>query len=77
VCVSNFSPSVWTNHRLGLPHAGRWNEVINTDAAVYGGSGKGNLGSVVADAAPYQGQPASAWVTLPPLATLWFTADRS
>ena len=73
VCVANFSPSPWTNHRLGLPHEGQWTELINTDAEVYGGSGVGNLGAVRAEPIGCHGQPASALVTLPPLGTLWFT----
>jgi len=77
VCVANFSPSPWTNHRLGLPHEGQWTELINTDAEVYGGSGVGNLGAVRAEPIGCHGQPASALVTLPPLGTLWFTPHSS
>ena len=43
-CVSNFSPVPHEAYRLGLPCTGRWDEVLNTDAADYGGSGVGNLG---------------------------------
>ncbi|MGN6721248.1 MAG: 1,4-alpha-glucan branching protein GlgB [Marmoricola sp.] len=59
--------------RLGLPQAGVWREVLNTDATTYGGSGAGNLGQVVAEDEPWQGQPASASVVLPPLAAVWLT----
>ena len=72
VVVSNFTPVPREGYMLPLPAAGRWLEIINTDAAGYGGSGMGNLGAVTADAGPLQGQPASARVTLPPLATLYF-----
>jgi len=44
--------------------------------AVYGGSGVGNYGSITADAIPAHGQPASAEITLPPLATLYFTPQE-
>ena len=45
-CVANFSPVPHEHYRLGLPQAGRWDEVVNTDAEVYGGSGVGNFGAV-------------------------------
>jgi len=70
-CVVNFSGEPHHNYRIGLPAPGRWREVINTDAAMYGGSGVGNLGSVEATAEPWHGRPASAELTLPPLAVLW------
>lgn len=62
-------------HLVGLPAAGRWREALNTDASAYGGSGLGNLGRVTAQAAPALGQPASAWVMLPPLAALYLTPE--
>ena len=54
---------------------GRWRERLNTDAALYGGSGMGNLGRVEATAEPWHGQPFSATITLPPLATLFFVGE--
>src|SRR5438552_12353632 len=45
-CIANFSPVVRHDFRVGLPIAGRWAELINTDSPYYGGSGQGNLGSV-------------------------------
>jgi 1,4-alpha-glucan branching enzyme len=74
-CVANFSGGPHDDYRIGLPTAGRWREVINTDAADYGGSGVGNLGAIEAVAAPRHGQPASATVTLPPLGVLWLVPD--
>jgi len=71
VCVANFSAVPHHDYRLGLPQAGAWSEVLNTDAGVYAGSGVGNLGVVQAEDGPQHGLPASATVTLPPLATLW------
>jgi 1,4-alpha-glucan branching enzyme len=75
-CVANFSGGPHDDYRIGLPTAGRWREVINTDAAEYGGSGVGNLGAIKAVAAPRHGQPASATVTLPPLGVLWLVPDE-
>jgi len=57
---------------MGLPQAGLWREVLNTDAAVYGGGNRGNMGGITGTDAPHQGQPASARVVLPPLSTLIF-----
>ncbi|MDR0343541.1 MAG: 1,4-alpha-glucan branching protein GlgB [Nocardiopsaceae bacterium] len=70
-CIANFSGEPHTNYRLGLPQAGPWRELINTDAYDYGGSGVGNLGQVEAVPEPCHGRPASAVVTVPPLAVLW------
>jgi 1,4-alpha-glucan branching enzyme len=62
-----------SDYRLGLPTAGRWVEVLNTDSESYGGTNVGNLGVVEAEALGWAGQPASTRVTLPPLATVWLT----
>jgi len=70
-CVVNFSPVPHEHYRLGLPRAGRWEEAINTDAEIYGGSGVGNLGAVTAEERSWHGQPASATVRVPPLGALW------
>ncbi|MDQ1485161.1 MAG: 1,4-alpha-glucan branching enzyme [Actinomycetota bacterium] len=72
VCVANFSAIPHEGYRLGFPHAGRWAEVLNTDAEIYGGSGVGNLGAVEATDEPWHGLPASAVLRVPPLATVWF-----
>ena len=73
VVVSNFTPVPRPGYRLPLPQAGRWREVLNSDAGVYGGSGMGNLGGVTAEEAGDGGIHAS--VTLPPLATLWLQLE--
>jgi len=72
VVLGNFTPVERTGFRIGVPNAGHWREMLNTDASVYGGANRGNLGGVDAVEEPYQGQPASMAVTLPPLATLIF-----
>ncbi len=74
-CVCNFSPVPRHAYRVGLPRAGRWRELVNTDAGDYGGSGVGNLGAVEADAKPWHEQPFSAEVTLPGLATVWLVPE--
>ncbi|MBI4083074.1 MAG: 1,4-alpha-glucan branching protein GlgB [Candidatus Lambdaproteobacteria bacterium] len=71
VCIGNFSPVVRHGYRVGLPRPGRYEEILNTDAAIYGGSNQGNSGGVWADPWPWHGQPYSAALTLPPLAVLW------
>ena len=75
-CIVNFSGDPHYDYRVGLPKTGRWREVINTDAEDYGGSGAGNYGSVEASAEPWHGRPASAVLTIPPLATLWLVHDE-
>jgi 1,4-alpha-glucan branching enzyme len=68
----NFTPVVLRNYRLGVPGAGHWKELLNGDAAIYGGSSQGNFGSVEAFPVASQGQPYSITVTLPPLAMVLF-----
>jgi 1,4-alpha-glucan branching enzyme len=75
VCVSNFAAVPHSDFRLGLPEAGTWRELVNTDAATYTGSGVGNLGSVTAVDGAEGGQPAHATLVLPPLATIWLRRD--
>jgi 1,4-alpha-glucan branching enzyme len=70
-CVCNFAAMPHYDYRIGLPSAGPWAELINTDAEVYGGSGLGNYGTVEATGEPWHGRPASAALTIPPLAVLW------
>jgi 1,4-alpha-glucan branching enzyme len=65
-------PSVSRDYRIGLPTVGRWVEILNTDHAAYGGSDVPDTG-VEAEALGWAGQPASARVTMPPLATNWLT----
>jgi 1,4-alpha-glucan branching enzyme len=74
--ITNLSPVVREGYRVGLPFAGRWDEVLNTDAEQYGGSGVGNLGAVTTDEVWWHGRPVSASVTLPPLSTVWLRYAR-
>ncbi|GAB95694.1 1,4-alpha-glucan branching enzyme [Kineosphaera limosa] len=70
--IANFSGAEHHHYRVGLPKAGPWKEVLNTDSVDYGGSGVGNLGQIVAEEVPWHGQPYSALVTLPKLGAVWF-----
>ncbi|MGZ4470872.1 MAG: 1,4-alpha-glucan branching protein GlgB [Nocardioidaceae bacterium] len=71
VCVANFAAVPHDNYRVGMPAAGQWTEVLNTDAETYSGSGVGNFGEVTATDDPWHGQPASATLRVPPLGALW------
>jgi 1,4-alpha-glucan branching enzyme len=70
-CVANFSPVPHERYRIGLPVAGRWAELINTDAEAYFGSGVGNFGGVEAVPQPMHALPASVTLRVPPLGALW------
>ncbi|WP_432479621.1 1,4-alpha-glucan branching protein GlgB [Nocardioides sp. GXQ0305] len=72
VCVANFAAQPHPDYRLALPSAGAWEEVVNTDAESYTGSGVGNLGTVAAVDGEHSGFPAHADIVVPPLATVWF-----
>ncbi|MGE4243751.1 1,4-alpha-glucan branching protein GlgB [Ramlibacter sp.] len=67
VAIVNLTPEVRLNVRIGLPCAGPWDEILNSDAPSYGGTGVGNLGRVQAVKEPLGGQPASTVLALPPL----------
>jgi 1,4-alpha-glucan branching enzyme len=71
VCVANFAAVPHEEYRLGMPRAGQWDEVLNTDADAYSGSGVGNMGAVLAKDEPWHGQPASTTLRVPPLGALW------
>ncbi len=71
VVAVNMTP-VERSYRLGLPAGGHWAEVLNTDAAGYGGGNRGNMGGVTAGPKPWHGQAQSALVTLPPLSAVYF-----
>ncbi len=75
VAITNFSGVPDENYRIGLPSAGRWREVLNTDAGEYSGSGVGNLGAVEADDTPWHGRPASAVLRVPPLGAVWLVPE--
>jgi 1,4-alpha-glucan branching enzyme len=73
--VANFTPVPRDGYRIGLPQPGRWREILNSDAGHYGGSNRGNAGGVDAHRGECHGYPFHAYVTVPPLATVWFVHD--
>jgi len=75
-CVANFAGKPHEGYRIGLPVAGPWHEVLNTDSEIYGGSGVGNLGQAEATREPWHGRPASALLRLPPAGVLWLAAEQ-
>ncbi|MDX6289239.1 MAG: 1,4-alpha-glucan branching enzyme [Blastocatellia bacterium] len=72
ICVGNFSPVVREGHRLGLPRAGTYKQLLNTDDEKYCGGGFGVVKSIKAEKVPAHGLDYSAEICLPPLATMWF-----
>ena len=72
VCIFNLTPVVREGYRIGVPQPGSYQEILNTDSELYGGSNTGNGGQVPTDATPWQSQDFSLVVTLPPLAALYF-----
>ena len=72
VAVSNFTPQPRTNYRIGVPSPGFYKEIVNTDAASYGGTNMGNHGGVDTQAVAAHGEGQSISIVLPPLATLIF-----
>ncbi len=76
VCIGNFTPIPRHNYRLGVPEMGYWQEVLNSDAPMYGGSGQGNFGGKEATPQSVHGESHSLNVTLPPLAMMVFRLKR-
>jgi 1,4-alpha-glucan branching enzyme len=75
IVVCNFTPVPRHGYRIGSPRGGYWREILNSDAAEYGGSGMGNGGGAEAEAQPMHGRPCSLALTLPPLSVLFFAND--
>jgi 1,4-alpha-glucan branching enzyme len=71
VVICNFTPVERRDWLCGMPKKGRWREAMNTDAGIYGGRNRGNMGGVTATAKGHHGQPASAAVTVPPLSAVF------
>jgi 1,4-alpha-glucan branching enzyme len=68
--VCNFTPQVYRSFRVGVPRGGRWEEMLNSDATIYGGSGHGNLGILTPSPIGWNRQPQSLNLILPPLGML-------
>jgi len=73
----NFTPVPRHNYRVGVPYAGHWDELLNTDAPIYGGSGQGNLGGVDTAPVAWHGRPQSLNLVLPPLAMIVLKGCRA
>ena len=71
IVACNFTPVPRHGYRVGVPRAGTWREILNSDAPLYGGSGVGNLGAVTASAEPWHGRPAALALTVPPLGCVY------
>ncbi len=69
--VLNFTPLPRHNYRIGVPAAGYWTEVLNSDAKEYGGSGQGNMGGVKSRPIPFHGRRDSVSLVLPPLGAVF------
>jgi len=76
VVILNLTPVPRLKYRIGLPRPGKWFEVLNTDAAIYGGSNTGNYGSVMADDQDMHNQSYSAEFTLPPMSIIAFKPEQ-
>jgi len=76
ICVANLSPVPHYGYRVGMPQTGFYKELINSDAAAYGGSGVTNPERIAVEALPWDGQQQSAQLTLPPLGTIWLVPGK-
>jgi 1,4-alpha-glucan branching enzyme len=75
--ILNLTPVARNRYRVGLPHPGRWLELLNSDAALYGGGNTGNAGGVNAQQTRCHGQPCSAEFVLPPLSIIVFQPEKT
>jgi 1,4-alpha-glucan branching enzyme len=73
IVALNFTPITRYNYQVGVPTGGRWAEMLNSDAALYGGSGQGNMGGVEAAPIPLHGRKWSVNLTLPPLGAVFLS----
>jgi len=73
--VMNLTPVARAPYRLGLPGAGVWTEILNSDAEIYGGGNVGNAGGVTAEAVECHGHSWSAEFSLPPLSVIAFRSE--
>lgn len=77
IVISNLTPAPREDYCIGVPFAGFYKEIFNSDAAWYGGAGIGNQGGVYSKNEPSHGQTVSVSITVPPLATLCFKGIRA
>ncbi|MBI4428603.1 MAG: 1,4-alpha-glucan branching protein GlgB [Ignavibacteriales bacterium] len=77
VIVSNFTPVPRHGYRVGVPEAGDYNEILNSDSSYYGGSNVGNAGTIPADSVGHHGRGYSLNLTLPPLSIVFLKRKQS
>jgi 1,4-alpha-glucan branching enzyme len=70
--LCSFTPVTRFGYRVGVPYPGRWDELLNSDAMIYGGSGQGNKGGFEVDEIEWHGRPWSLSLTVAPLAVMFF-----
>ncbi len=75
VFIANLTPVPRFNYRVGVPDDAKWQEILNSDASQYGGSGMGNFGGVASNPVPYHGEEQSINVLLPPLGVVMFAKE--
>jgi 1,4-alpha-glucan branching enzyme len=75
--VANFTPVPREGYRVGVPGPGFYHELLNSDSGLFGGSNMGNAGGVPAEVVPWQGQPYSILITVPPLGVMFFKSDEA
>ena len=76
IAVCNFSPVMHENYRIGVARPGVYTEVLNTDAAEFGGRGCLNHGEIFSEEAPWQGRAQSVALTVPPLSAVYLKRLR-
>lgn len=77
LCVFNFTPNTLENYVLGVPEAGTYKELFNSDASWYGGSDVGNGGKITSQAQQEHGFENTLTLTIPPLAALFIQKERA
>jgi len=76
LAVANFTPVPREGYRAGVPAPGFYRELLNSDAACFGGGNMGNAGGRHSEPTPWQGQPHSILLTVPPLAVMFLKPDK-
>ena len=76
IVVCNFTPEVHYGYRIGVPQSGKYLEVLNSDAAKFGGSGVSNIQELNTEPISWHNQENSLVLTLPPLSTIYLKITR-
>jgi 1,4-alpha-glucan branching enzyme len=72
IVVCNFTPTLHTGYRIGVPVSGYYEEIFNSDSEIYGGSNQGNKGGMHSEKIECQGKQNSMLITVPPLGVVYF-----